>query len=44
MVKQYQINISGEYTGDIRDILANVNNLKLDKIKLIFTEVNKPIN
>ena len=43
MVKQYYINISGEYIGDIKDILANINNLELEKIKLIFTEVNKLI-
>ena len=44
MVKKiYHINISGEYTGDIKNILVNVNNLKFKKIKLIFTEVDKPI-
>lgn len=39
MVNKYYVNISGEYIGDVNKLIMNINNLDLNKIKLIFTEI-----
>lgn len=39
MVTKYYVNISGEYTGDAKELIVDANNLGLTKIKLIITEV-----
>lgn len=39
MVNKYCVNISGEYIGDVNKLIININNLDLNKIKLIFTEI-----
>lgn len=44
MVKKYYVNMSGEYDGDIRQLIIDINNLELKKIKLIFTEIKDDEN